>query len=158
MNKIGVLYICEKLNLCLLDEKIYESSEDINTVVNNLEYLKINFLDIKDKTNYKLFYVNNFNVFKKDINKFINLDFGKDSRGVSKFLIKDNIKKEDLDDILNANISEHQLQIDDIKHLIHYKIMGFAPSIIYAIDNSSSIDLGVINTDKLIDYNSIYSN
>ncbi|MCT7578735.1 hypothetical protein ACOTWR_06690 [Aliarcobacter butzleri] len=157
MNKIGVLYICEKLNLCLLDEKIYESSEDINTVVNNLEYLKINFLDIKDKTNYKLFYVNNFNVFKKDINKFINLDFGKDSRGVSKFLIKDNIKKEDLDDILNANISEHQLQIDDIKHLIHYKIMGFAPSIIYTIDNSS-IDLGVINTDNLIDYNSIYSN
>lgn len=157
MNKIGVLYICEKLNLCLLDEKIYESSEDINTVVNNLEYLKINFLDIKDKTTYKLFYVNNFNVFKKDINKFINLDFGKDSRGVSKFLIKDNIKKEDLDDILNANISEHQLQIDDIKHLIHYKIMGFAPSIIYTIDNSS-IDLGVINTDNLIDYNSIYSN
>ncbi|MCT7563290.1 hypothetical protein N5U23_04590 [Aliarcobacter butzleri] len=157
MNKIGVLYICEKLNLCLLDEKIYESSEDVNTVVNDLEYLKMNFLDIKDKPNYKLFYVNNFNVFKKDINKFINLDFGKDSRGVSKFLIKDNIKKEDLDDILNANISEHQLQIDDIKHLIHYKIMGFAPSIIYTID-SSSIDLGVINTDNLIDYNSIYSN
>ena len=35
--------------------------------------------------------------------------------------------------------------------------MGFAPSIIYTIDNSS-IDLGVINTDNLIDYNSIYSN
>lgn len=151
-KRIVILYLCEKLNLCLINENVHKFNENIENVSNELEYLKLSLLDIKNNTSYKLFHIEDFNVFKKDIRDFINLDFGKDSLGVSKFLIKNQIIKADIEEILNKHLQIKEFEY--VNKLISNKLIGFAPSVIYTIDDFNS-NIILLNTSNLTEYNSL---
>ena len=160
-----VLYICEKLNICLLFEKTYSPNEIeelelfnkdsfIEDVLLNLKYYKMELMNgainlstklpnnihfsqnIENNEDFKILHIEDIDNFIDEINPHTNIAFGKDVYGVSRFQMTNKTNSYEVKRVLNKYSKEDNL--DDLKNLLKNNSYGFVPFILYK-DNDIEI-------------------
>lgn len=160
-----VLYVCEKLNICLLFEKIYSPNEIeelklfdkdsfIEDVLLNLKYYKMELMNnainlstklpnnlhssqnIENDENFKILYIEDIDNFIDEINSHTNIVFGKDVYGMSRFQMTNKMNSYEVKRVLNKYSKEDSL--DDLKNLLKTNSYGFTPFALYK-DNDIEI-------------------